>query len=827
MGLTDVQEILVRLLLLGGPQYKAGVAEAAAATGLMTKEQQKLAVTQGENAKRSWAHNQAMFTARRFAFYGTLGMAAAGFEALRMGFRYNSAMQTASIALQPVIHGHQNLQKEMGTLFDMAAASPFQFKDLTTSFRTMYAQMHPFGYGVGQVNTTLQNLMNSLAYSGKTSPQNLNRITTALSHMVAAGRPMGQMITNLARDNVPIYAALATQFNLSAQQIAHIGTSGLTSAQVIAALNNYLETTPGYIDAAVRQTHSLQGAWTTFKDFLSQGVGGAEGGIFSGLTRALVGVNTRIFDMTKTAGGFHRNVTLTDFINAIDQQLTPKTHVILNLFLMLEATVKTILTIFMGIYWVIQQIGKVIGLIPFFKGGSGVAFQVMGVSLGVFLVGLIAAIAAVKSLVLVFDLLKIALLPFKGLFLAMQVATGVQDILGTALGAGEVSGGLVGFLAKWKSYALAPGEGGKGFANVGPMARFGRTIWGDVGIAALLGQMGQGVMWLSKITGISKLFGDTAEIGGVGNTIKSIAATFKDEGFVAGIKSVGGAMNNLWSAVLNCISSFAVLVGTSIKSAAVAVWNFATTQMKALWTVIADTATAIYGALIPALLDLIGVETIADILNPLMWAALVVGVIATLGVLYWRWKAFHDAVNTTFQFLKDHWIPVLVIALTLFGFITIPIMLWAAIGYAIYKAWGPFLDLVHTLWGYFKDIVNWLKGPLGGILGFIQHPIGTTQHWLGITPTHGALPVATHQLPGMLPYNVRVHSQDRRAISRHGGVYGATGQIINNAGPVNPVTGAGLPGMLPPGDINVNLVVDRQILAKAVARANQDYAARK
>ena len=818
-------------MLLGGPQYKAAMVEAGAATGLLTKEQQKLAVTQAENAKRSWAHNQAMFTARRFAFYGTLGMAAAGFEALRMGFRYNSAMQTASIALQPVIHGHQALQKEMGSLFDMAAASPFQFKDLTTSFRTMYAQMHPFGYGVGQINTTLQNLINSLAYAGKTSPQNLTRITTALSHMIAAGRPMGQMITNLARDNVPIYAALATQFNLSAQQIAHIGTSGLTSAQVVQALNKYLETTPGYIDAAVRQTKSLSGAWTTFKDFLSQGVGGAEGGIFSGLTKDLVGVNQRIFDMTKTGGGFHRTVTLTDFVNAIDQQLTPKTHVVLNLFILLSTTLKTILGIFMGIYWVIQQISNVIGMIPGFKGGSGLGFRVMGVALGIFIVGLLAAVAIVKSLVLAFDLLKLAMLPIKALFFGIQIAGdigGIAKVLGTSADVAKY-GGVTRLLKAWSEYSFATDAEGA-LISSGPLAKLGRTIFKKGGLVPNMVEAFSGLSTLvgTGILGITKkIFGDPEEIGGIANSLKSIGATFKDEGFIAGIKSMRSAFGDLVGAIGNAIAAFGTLIWTTLKDAATAIWSFVSIQMKALWSAITTTATAIYEALIPALLDLIGVETIADILNPLMWVALGVAAIATLGVLYWRWKAFHDAVNATFNFFRQHWIPALVIMLTLFGFITVPILLWAGIGYAIYKAWGPFLDLVHTLWGYFKDIIGWLKGPLGGILGFIQHPLGTTEHALhaiGFGATTRGPTTNVHVLPGMLPYH-RVGAQDRRAISRHGGVYGATGQLIQNAGAVSPLNSSayGQPG----NDINVNLVVDRQILAKAVARANQDYAARK
>ena len=246
-----------------------------------------------ENAgRRGFFMNQAFFTMRRLAYGATLAIIGTGIAAARMGFQFNSAMQQARVALQPVSAAMGGVNKELNYLFNFTKYTPFQFKDVTIAFRQMFAALNPLGIGVNVVNRTMHSLVDALAFAGKTTPQNLQRVSLALQHMAYQGRLTGYAVNQLARDGVPIFAALRKELGLTGTQLHEVASLGIPANKVLSALNAYIESTPGFANAAYRQaTGSLHGLFTTFKDNLSQLMGNMETGVFSRFQGDLIRFN--------------------------------------------------------------------------------------------------------------------------------------------------------------------------------------------------------------------------------------------------------------------------------------------------------------------------------------------------------------------------------------------------------------------------------------------------------------------------------------------------------------------------------------------------------
>jgi Tape measure protein len=357
------QNVAIRTILIGAREFITGVKGEAAALVELAGAADESAVALRKTERGTFVANQALFTSRRLVTGLTFGLVAAGAEALKLGFNYQSAMQTAHVALQPMFKDTAQLNKELTELFGISAFSPFQFKDITLAYRSLAIATQGLNIDNKTLNETIQSVVNTLSASGRTSPAQLNRVAVALQHMMLQGRVTGQVVTQLARDGLFLVPALRKEFGLTGDQIHRLGTLAITPLQALEALNKYVRTTPVLANAAFRQSQqSLTGAFTTFRDFLSQAFGGSEGGIFYGLTGFFRGINEQIYRITD---GGKRTATLTDFVTALDKAITGKSHVILDFFSILAGIVE-------GVKKSIDLLGFAIKLVfwPFDQLGS-------------------------------------------------------------------------------------------------------------------------------------------------------------------------------------------------------------------------------------------------------------------------------------------------------------------------------------------------------------------------------------------------------------------------------------------------------------------------
>ena len=402
----------ILLELKGAAQYIRDANAATAATiklEMATKAEAAAATTA---TRRTFLFGQAMYTLRRYAFFGTLAVVGLGAAALKMGFDFNISMQTAVVSLKNFTHSTAEAQKEANYLYVLAAKTPFEFPDVALAARRL---LPSFNGNLQQTNQLLETIGNSLASFGVTSGAKFQQATLALQHMMTIGRVTGQVLYQLGRDNIPMQRALEQAFNATGAQIKDAVAQGAISAQdAITALNRYVANPANNINNAAKNLglKTLQGNWTTFRDLVAASFGSAELGGFNKLAAHLKGINSRLIDIAQNKG----HLTVTKLAQGINDELTPGTDRIMHTFTLFIATLQGTM------YWlnrfaaaidaVITNIGKITGKF----GGATNQTKLLGKALG----------------------LLIALwIVYKGVMIAVEVALGAY-----ALAEGVVNGVL-------------------------------------------------------------------------------------------------------------------------------------------------------------------------------------------------------------------------------------------------------------------------------------------------------------------------------------------------------------------------------------------------
>lgn len=447
------EEVIINTLLVGAREFVAGVQaevgvlrELGVATGIVGKEMES-------TGTKTFIANQALFTTRRVAYAGTLALLGAGAAALKLGWNYANAMQQSRVALAPVFKDTQALNNELEHLFKFSSFTPFQFKDITVAFRQLYASLKG-APGIlnplKEANDTIKSLTDSLSFAGKTSPQALQRVSLAIQHMAYQGHLTGYAINQLSRDGLPMLRILNQELGLTGDQIHSIGALNVPVQTVLDAINKFVQTTPGFANAAFRQaTMTLHGAFTTFKDLLSQAVAGGGGSLFGGLTHFFQDVDKALQPMLKD----NKPVTITNFIVAIDQVLSPKTHLVLDFFSFLQGAIHGVELYFKALTTVIDIV-----LFPLQKlsgGGHGaqLAFHALGYTMGVVLALMLVfktyAYAAAAAEVLWTGVMWAGYLATRAYVLAMTAWDFIILITSSELGILSAIAAAFGFEVEW------------------------------------------------------------------------------------------------------------------------------------------------------------------------------------------------------------------------------------------------------------------------------------------------------------------------------------------------------------------------------------------
>lgn len=330
-------------------------------------------------ARRSFLLNQTMYTLRRYTLFATTAIVGLGVVVAALGYRFYAVRQTAMVAFTGMLHSAAAANNELNTLYTIAAKTPFEFPDIVNAARLL----QPFTNNVARTNNIINALTDALSGMGRITPQSLNRAALAFQHLYTQGRLTGQIMRQLGMDSVPMLQALEAHFHATGAAIRQMISAGLIDATTaVQVFDNYIKHSRFNNAAFLQATQTLPGALSTLRDLIGMSVGtslGSKGGFFETIRLQIKGLDSTLLSLTKNS----KHITFTDLITAIDQRLSPSTHLLLNLFILITTTLKTVIVVFGLLFKAIQLV-----LWPFdhlfsLFGMNRIAMKLMGVALGI------------------------------------------------------------------------------------------------------------------------------------------------------------------------------------------------------------------------------------------------------------------------------------------------------------------------------------------------------------------------------------------------------------------------------------------------------------
>lgn len=328
-SLSPEARATILLRLKGIAQFLKGTNAAAASTVKLGAAVTEEGVAAQIAARKNFLFSQAMYTVRRYAYFGTLAIIGLGAAALKMGFNFDMSMQTTVVSLEKFAHNSAEARSEANKLFLLAAKTPFEFPDLSLAVRRLLPGLNG---NLQKARGLVTTIGDSLAGFGITSGAALQRATLQLEHMLVMGRLTGQVLNNLGRDNIPMQQALEQAFHATGMQIKQAVSRGAISAQdAVEALTRYInDPRHAFFGAAQRLgLRTLQGNWTTFRDLVAASFGRSEMSGFDFVTVHLRDINKYLIGIAQSGG----HLTITALARAIDHSLTPATHNIIHAFI--------------------------------------------------------------------------------------------------------------------------------------------------------------------------------------------------------------------------------------------------------------------------------------------------------------------------------------------------------------------------------------------------------------------------------------------------------------------------------------------------------------
>lgn len=378
--LGAAQRIIIQVDLLGDKAVVTGFQQMSAGATGFAAAQNRASASSARLTRHTWAQNQAMFTLRRTTFYTTMALGAMVATVGILGFRYQNTMQQIEVAVGPFLQRTgESIENVKNQLFLLGALTPLTFQEVGDAFRMMFIGLEGTNVTAAQTINTMKNLIDLLAAGGTLTQRSMRSLANAIQDMGYQGVLSSRIVTRLAFLGVPIREVLTKELGLTADQIANIKDQGITALQAMEAIDRFVARSK-FSGAAFRlQQKTLVGAWTTFIDLVSQASGEGAAGPFEFIRKTFAGVNEELAKLYRTG----RPVSFTAIAEAFDKQLSPKTHIILNLFVLLTTILKVVGAGFYGVFLAVQTLLRPISYLLNLVGAGTKAMELFGIVLGI------------------------------------------------------------------------------------------------------------------------------------------------------------------------------------------------------------------------------------------------------------------------------------------------------------------------------------------------------------------------------------------------------------------------------------------------------------
>lgn len=205
---------------------------------------------------------------------------------------YNAQIEQVTIAFESMLGSAEAAKDMMNDLKTMAASTPFEFKDLAPAAQ----QLKAFGFEAEDIVPTLTAIGNASAGLGK-GTEGLKQMSLVFGQIKATGKLMGQDVMQLQNLGVPVKEILAKKLNLSADEVANIGSLGIDSDTAIDAIMGGME--ERFPDMMKKMANTWSGMMSTIRDDSAQILGKIGEPIFNSCKEALGKVRDTFDTMLK------------------------------------------------------------------------------------------------------------------------------------------------------------------------------------------------------------------------------------------------------------------------------------------------------------------------------------------------------------------------------------------------------------------------------------------------------------------------------------------------------------------------------------------------
>lgn len=209
--------------------------------------------------QREWA---GLSRASAAATTGIVAVGGAAITAATQMVRLAGQLEQSQIAFETMLGSGERADAFLRDLADFAAATPFEFQGLQDSSRLLLA----FGFQADAVIPIVETLGDATSALGG-GTDTLEGVVRALGQIQTKGRVSTEELLQLAERGVPVFDILREKLNLTSDQVANIGTIGISSSEAITAILEGLGERFG--GAMQRQSRTILGLWSTVKDTVS------------------------------------------------------------------------------------------------------------------------------------------------------------------------------------------------------------------------------------------------------------------------------------------------------------------------------------------------------------------------------------------------------------------------------------------------------------------------------------------------------------------------------------------------------------------------------
>jgi tape measure domain-containing protein len=222
------------------------------------------------------------------AKWGGVALAGLGVLGVKAGLETAASMENANIAFTTMLGSSQKAGAFIKDLGAFAAKTPFEFPELQTAASSLISAGIK-AKNVIPIMTTLGDVTSGMG----TGSEGIQRATVALQQMNAAGRITAEDLNQLRDAGIPVYDLLAKATGKTKAEVVKLAQSGKLGKKELDQMMNALATGKGlerFKGLMAKQSKSLGGIWSTFKDNLNMSLAKALAPSLPGLKDGLSAV---------------------------------------------------------------------------------------------------------------------------------------------------------------------------------------------------------------------------------------------------------------------------------------------------------------------------------------------------------------------------------------------------------------------------------------------------------------------------------------------------------------------------------------------------------